>query len=368
MFKELVRPAKVFGLHGLPMGAKLVAQEGRLQTFVARFGGRFASKELILQRTLPLNHMGARDTTLRSVTFERDSLHAKDVDEQDTAGPYSASLCLTRDGASYWFDNIRSDFWRCFSRAESDVENLPLKIPNVASQAARMLGEYHEILAGLPSNKLREETAEALATRESLEELHRAVLHDPHGRSNNCHTEIRFAMDHAHYSPHLLTVGDRGAGVDRQQRNGGGISHSTLLRFPAEACMVDLKTAFPHRYPYRQLGSVRNVGADISNDDSHEDPDSSLILKARLVEGYLGVIRWILLPDEFRQLAISGKWLAYELGIRFLTDHLLGDKRFPVDIPSQNLHRARKQFRLAFRIDSCEEELNSRFLYPEIPW
>ena len=82
-----------------------------------------------------------------------------------------------------------------------------------------------------------------------------------------------------------------------------------------------------------------------------------MIFTARLVEGFLGVIKGLLLPNEFNQLVFSGKHLAYELGIRFLGDHIIGDSRFPVDYPGQNLHRARKQFRLAYRIGTHAAEL-----------
>ena len=49
---------------------------------------------------------------------------------------------------------------------------------------------------------------------------------------------------------------------------------------------------------------------------------------------------------EIDNLAFSGKLIALETGIRFLTDYLLGDVYFKIFCEGQNLDRARPQFQL----------------------
>jgi hypothetical protein len=45
--------------------------------------------------------------------------------------------------------------------------------------------------------------------------------------------------------------------------------------------------------------------------------------------------------------------ITFELGLRFLTDHLAGNQYFKVTYPEHNLHRAMVQFRL---MESLEEQ------------
>ena len=356
MTKDLIRPAKVFGLHGLPMGVRILRQEANVQTFLADFGGRFASKEMIFQRTqlwMPKN----RDTPhahspLWKVTAEKTEMHGN----QDIEGPYPVCLTMTKAGKPYWYDNMKGEYWRCFTITQSNHT----KVPNLAHQAARMLGQYHESLSGLSAASLRECTADFVSTRESLDQLMRTVSLDPVGRLKDCSPEIQFAVDHTHYAPHVLSVQEKEIAARQSPSGIRGINHLLPLESRADTCMADLKTAFPDHYPQRQLGDIRKTEFESLERENQGDSGDSVIFTARLVEGFLGVIKGILLPDEFNHLTFSGKLLAYELGIRFLSDHLLGDIRFPTDYSGQNIHRARKQFRLAFRIHTHAEALRIR--------
>ncbi len=49
--------------------------------------------------------------------------------------------------------------------------------------------------------------------------------------------------------------------------------------------------------------------------------------------------------------------IPYELGLRFLTDHLAGNPYFKVTYPEQNLHRALEQFRIAESVEQQKDQL-----------
>lgn len=51
--------------------------------------------------------------------------------------------------------------------------------------------------------------------------------------------------------------------------------------------------------------------------------------------------------------------LAFELGIRFLADHLAGDVYFKVRSPEHNLQRALVQFKLTESIEANEGEIRN---------
>ena len=54
---------------------------------------------------------------------------------------------------------------------------------------------------------------------------------------------------------------------------------------------------------------------------------------------------------EIGHLAVAGKVITVETGVRFLTDYLSGDEYFRVHGPRQNLDRCQAQFALAASID-----------------
>ena len=49
---------------------------------------------------------------------------------------------------------------------------------------------------------------------------------------------------------------------------------------------------------------------------------------------------------EINSLSVTPLVITYELGIRFLTDFLKGDQYFKITHPTQNLERAKVQFKL----------------------
>ena len=49
---------------------------------------------------------------------------------------------------------------------------------------------------------------------------------------------------------------------------------------------------------------------------------------------------------ERHLLPFSCRYIAFMLGVRFLTDYLVGDTYFKTHRPNQNLDRARVQFRM----------------------
>jgi len=88
-------------------------------------------------------------------------------------------------------------------------------------------------------------------------------------------------------------------------------------------------------------------------------------LFAALVEGFqIGSERAL----DARALSIAPGYVAFMLGVRFLTDHLEGDRYFKVSAPGENLDRARRQFALLERLPvAAFEEAASKVLAGEAP-
>jgi hypothetical protein len=77
-----------------------------------------------------------------------------------------------------------------------------------------------------------------------------------------------------------------------------------------------------------------------------------------LARGYLAAAGGFLTAAEKNLLPFSGKLITFEIGLRFLTDFLCGDKYFKVHRESHNLDRCRTQFKLVESIEQQEDRMN----------
>ena len=78
-----------------------------------------------------------------------------------------------------------------------------------------------------------------------------------------------------------------------------------------------------------------------------------------VLAAYAGEMRGLLSAGEVATLFDGIRVLPYELGVRFLTDHLEGDRYFRVQAHGENLHKALIQFSLGRDIDRQEATIRA---------
>ena len=124
--------------------------------------------------------------------------------------------------------------------------------------------------------------------------------------------------------------------------------------------LVDLDTVKPgliHYYIGDCLRSACNPAGEEAADWRAVRFDTGFC--AALLEGYAVAARPMLTADDVAFLYDAIRLLAFELGVRFLTDHLAGDVYFKIRQPGQNLQRALVQFALAASIEAQEAEIRA---------
>jgi Ser/Thr protein kinase RdoA (MazF antagonist) len=78
-----------------------------------------------------------------------------------------------------------------------------------------------------------------------------------------------------------------------------------------------------------------------------------------LLQAYADRTQGLLVPAEVTLLFAAIRLIPFELGLRFLTDHLQGNPWFRVSAPGQNLAKARIQFSLVADIEGKEREIQA---------
>ncbi len=125
-------------------------------------------------------------------------------------------------------------------------------------------------------------------------------------------------------------------------------------------CVIDLDTVMPGTACHDFGDAVRSAACGLAEDGALEAGEAfDIELFEGLARGYLGTARRFLVDAEWRHLAVAARSVTFVIGVRFLTDYLLGDVYFRARHGDQNLRRARTQFamvagmeRHASRIDA----------------
>ena len=132
-----------------------------------------------------------------------------------------------------------------------------------------------------------------------------------------------------------------------------------MPRSVVSAGCLEAKGVVTHMDTLYDFGDAIRTGASTAAEDT-ADLDSMNIdlgLFRAYAEGYLSMAGAFLNRTEISHLAFSARFMTFIIGLRFLTDHLDGDRYFRTAFPGHNLQRARAQFRLLSQMEGQSAEM-----------
>ena len=260
------------------------------------------------------------------------------------------TLMGARDGRAWRMDEDGA-FWRMYRFIEGARSYDVVESAAQAYEAARAFGEFQRMLADMPGPRLHETIPDFHNTLKRLAALKRAIVSDELGRAEGAGHEIAFALGREGLTRVLVDAGL----PERVTHNDTKINNVLLDEETGKGiCVIDLETVMPGLAPYDFGDMVRTMSCRAAEDER----DLSLVrvemeMFEAVARGYLSVAGEFLTDAEKGKLVEAGRVITLEQGIRFLTDHLDGDRYFKVRRAGQNLDRTRAQFRL---VESLEEQ------------
>ena len=171
--------------------------------------------------------------------------------------------------------------------------------------------------------------------------------------------EIAFCRRYAREVHALLDALNAGEIPLRVTHNDTKINNVLLDAQTGEGvCVIDLDTVMPGLAAYDFGDSIR-AGANTAEEDERDLSRVSLSLPMfrAFAEGFLAEAGAALNAREKELLPMGAKLMTLECGMRFLADHLNGDKYFKVHRENHNLDRARSQFALVRSMEAQWEEM-----------
>jgi Ser/Thr protein kinase RdoA (MazF antagonist) len=254
-------------------------------------------------------------------------------------------LIPTREGTAFHQDD-HGEVWRLYDFVEGAVART---VPTAADaeRAARAFGAFQRALVDLPGPRLHETIPYFHDTPRRLESLECAVQRDAARRTAGARDEV--AQIRARQGLAGVFV-QAAAGVvpERVVHNDAKLANVLFDAASGEPlCVVDLDTVMPGLALYDFGDLVRSMVTRAAEDE--RDLGRVLLepeLFERIARGYLSATSELLTAAERELLVPAAQVIVFEQAIRFLIDHLEGDRYYRVARPGHNLDRCRTQLAL----------------------
>lgn len=275
--------------------------------------------------------------------------YLRGIIEDEGGDPERGTLSLVPAKAGgYIVTDPEGEVWRMMNFIDDTISvDLP-DTPELFRLSGAAFGRFQRQMGGFPAEQLAETIADFHNTPARYAQLREAVRRNAAGRLAEVEPELAFCRAREADTHALLDALASGEIPLRVTHNDTKLNNVLLDAKTGEGvCVIDLDTVMPGLAAYDFGDSIR-FGANTAEEDERDLSKVSLSLDMyrAFAEGFLGECGDVMSQRERELLPMGAKLMTLECGMRFLADHLSGDKYFRVHRPGQNLDRARTQFAL----------------------
>lgn len=311
----------------------------------------------VLQR---INHEVFRQPELLMENVERVTAHLsrKLVEAGTPDAPRRCLTLLAARSGGFLHRDAEGAFWRAYRHVDG-ARSWDVGSPARAREAAGAFGRFARQLMDLTGPRLHDTIPHFHDTPRRLSALQDAVAGDPLGRAKEARAEIDAYLSRETLAGALAGPMADGRLTERVAHNDTKLNNVLIDDVTGEGlCVIDLDTVMPGLFLFDFGDLVRSA----ANPAAEDERDLAKVVVdvpmfEALARGALEALAGSLTRFEKDSLVVSGKVLTYECGMRFLTDHLLGDTYFRIHRSGHNLDRARAQMALLRSVEEREEEL-----------
>ena len=288
------------------------------------------SEKYILQR---INHYTFKDPealmeNIKNVTeFIAKQVKARQGDTKREV----LTLINTLDEQVLFQDSIGS-YWRAYLFIDEAITYDLVENPEDFYQSALAFGKFQRDLAAFPAEKLHETIPKFHHTPNRLLALKEAILEDPKDRVKDVQAEIDFILQREAFTSLFIDLHEEGKLEKKVTHNDTKLNNVMIDINTNEAiCVIDLDTVMPG-FSLDDYGDSIRFGASTALEDERDlsKVDFDLELFELYTKGYIEGSENTLTDLEISLFPSAAKMLTLECGIRFLTDHILGDHYFNI--------------------------------------
>ena len=265
-------------------------------------------------------------------------------------------LVPTMDGG-HWEHDAFGACWRMYRFVAATAVETATTVGQVR-EAGRAFGAFTALLADYAGPPLHETIRGFHDTRHRFTQLEDAARRDPRERLSGARPELDALLAERAVAGVLPDLVARGELPVRIAHNDAKIAN--VLFDPAGRAIgvVDLDTVMPGLVLHDVGDMLRSMASPTDEDERDLARVAARPAFVRAVlEGYLESAGAVLTMRERELLVCAGRVITLEQAVRFLADHLDGDRYYRITRAGQNLDRARAQLSLYRSLTEQEEEL-----------
>jgi Ser/Thr protein kinase RdoA (MazF antagonist) len=261
-----------------------------------------------------------------------------------------------QDERDHWIDPCGA-FWRAMSFIDGAQSFDTIQDEGHAREVGYALGMFHSFIGDLPMEDLADTLLGFHVTPLYLRHYDRVLEKRRAGLSPELGYAMRFVSERRIFAEVLEEAKAQGKLCLRPIHGDPKVNNFMIDTITGQAVsLVDLDTVKPGLLLYDIGDCLRSscnpLGEAVERWESvHFEP----ALCRAILQGYLSAAKGFLTLNDYEYLYDAVRLIAFELGLRFLTDYLEGDVYFKVGHREHNLHRALIQFKLTESIESQED-------------
>ena len=253
-----------------------------------------------------------------------------------------------------------NSYYRLYPFIENSVTIDVVHTPGEAFEAARQFGGFTRMLSDFPAGRLHDTLPDFHNLSLRYKAFHDALgagLPERIGRSGQL---IEYLAEQQHLVTRYEEILDNPGFKLRVTHHDTKISNVLFDKQGHGICVIDLDTLMPGYF----ISDVGDMLRTYLCPVTEEEGDISAI-RVRLeyfeaiVQGYMEEMADVLTPVEKESFVYAGEFMLYMQALRFLTDHLIGDKYYGSRYEGHNYVRALNQATLLRRFQEQASSLRA---------
>ncbi|MEO0375502.1 MAG: aminoglycoside phosphotransferase family protein [Cyanobacteria bacterium P01_A01_bin.17] len=269
-------------------------------------------------------------------------------------------VLLTQSQQDRWLEPDGT-VWRAISFIDAAQSFDTIQSLDHAREVGYGLGMFHHLISDLPSAQLADTLEGFHITPRYLQQYESVLEQNSMGSSPEVNYCLAFICDRTSLAHTLETAKAKGLLPLRLMHGDPKINNIMIDAVTGQAVsLIDLDTVKPGLVHYDIGDCLRSSCNPLGEEtDQWESVCFDLDLSQAVLRGYLSVARSFLTQTDYEYLFDAIRLIAFELGLRFFTDYLMGDCYFKTQYPDHNLARALVQFKLTESIEAQERSLKA---------
>ncbi|MCB2183096.1 MAG: phosphotransferase [Desulfobulbaceae bacterium] len=308
----------------------------------------------MLQRLSPVA-FSRPEHVMENLRIVSDHVHKK-IQNQQAGGWKMPVLHQTLGGDDFYRDS-ESAVWRVMSFIDQTTNSDTIEDEQQAGQAGFALGLFHRLISDIDPIGLHDTLPGFHITPAYLAEYDKISI-----QNQKMNADIRFChgfIASRRGMAHVLEKAKKAGHLFLRPIHGDPkLSNILFDKISGKAVsLIDLDTVKPGLVHYDIGDCLRSCCNPAGEEKSLSMVTFDTDLCRAILQGYFKEGKTFFSARDFDYLFEAVQLISFELGLRFFSDFLLGNRYFKTDRPDQNLHRALVQFALTESIEEQKKEI-----------